>query len=48
MTTRIASDAATAGCDVAVLQASEMGRPIYERLGYRTVVEYMGYVDTQT
>ena len=45
MTTRIAEDGATDGCDVAVLQASEMGYPIYERLGYRTVVEYMGYVD---
>jgi len=45
MTTRIADDGVAAGCDVAVLQASEMGRPIYERLGYRTVVEYMGYVD---
>ena len=31
-----------AGCDVAILQASEMGRPIYERLGFRTVVEYDG------
>jgi hypothetical protein len=24
-----------------------MGRPIYERLGYRTVVEYMGYIDPE-
>jgi predicted acetyltransferase len=45
MSTRIAVDAAAAGCDVAILQASDMGFPIYERLGYRTVVEYMGYVD---
>jgi len=45
MTTRIAIDGAAAGCDVAILQASDMGRPIYERLGYRTVVQYMGYVD---
>ena len=45
MTARIAIDGVAAGCDVAVLQASEMGRPVYERLGYRTVVEYMGYVD---
>ena len=45
MTTRIVADGAAAGCDVAVLQASEMGYPIYQRLGYRTVVEYMGYVD---
>ena len=45
MTRRIVADGAAAGCDVAVLQASEMGYPIYQRLGYRTVVEYMGYVD---
>jgi len=45
MTRRIAADGAALGCDVAVLQASEMGRPIYERLGYRTVVEYVGYVE---
>ena len=45
MTARIAADGAAAGCDVAILQASEMGRTVYERLGYRTVVEYMGYVE---
>ena len=45
MTSRIAADGAAAGCDVAILQASDMGRPIYEWLGYRTVVRYMGYVD---
>ena len=45
MTDRIALDALALGCDVAVLQASEMGRPIYERLGYRTVIEYVGFVD---
>ncbi|MET1231353.1 MAG: GNAT family N-acetyltransferase [Candidatus Limnocylindrales bacterium] len=45
MTTRIVDDAVAAGCDVAVLQASEMGFAIYKRLGYRTVVEYMAYVD---
>jgi GNAT superfamily N-acetyltransferase len=45
MTMRIVDDGLAAGCDVAVLQASDMGRPIYERLGFRTVVEYMGYTD---
>jgi GNAT superfamily N-acetyltransferase len=45
MTDRIALDGRALGCDVAVLQASEMGRPIYERLGYRTVIQYVGYVD---
>jgi GNAT superfamily N-acetyltransferase len=45
MTKRVANDGARAGCDVAILQASEMGLPIYERLGYRTVVQYRGYVE---
>jgi hypothetical protein len=45
ITARVAADGRRAGCDVAILQASPMGRPIYERLGYRTVVEYLGYVD---
>jgi N-acetylglutamate synthase len=45
MTMRIVDDGAAEGCDVAILQASDMGRPIYERLGFRTVVEYVGYVD---
>ena len=45
MTERIAVDRAAAGCDTAILQASDMGRPIYERLGYRTVVEYVGFID---
>jgi GNAT superfamily N-acetyltransferase len=44
MSARIAVDGAAAGCDVAILQASDMGLPIYERLGYRTVIQYMGYV----
>ena len=28
------------GVEVVILQASAMGRPIYERMGFRTVVEY--------
>jgi alkanesulfonate monooxygenase SsuD/methylene tetrahydromethanopterin reductase-like flavin-dependent oxidoreductase (luciferase family) len=44
MTMRIVDDGAAEGCDVAILQASDVGRPIYERLGFRTVVEYDGYV----
>lgn len=45
MTARIAADGAAAGCVVAILQASSMGYPIYERMGFRTVVDYMAYVD---
>jgi len=31
--------------DEATPAASEIGYRLYERLGYRTVAEYMGYVD---
>ncbi len=45
MTAHVVADGVIAGCDVAALQASDMGRPIYERLGFRTVVRYAAYVD---
>jgi GNAT superfamily N-acetyltransferase len=45
MTMRIVDDGAAAGCDVAILQASEMGRPIYERLGFKNVLDYLGFID---
>ena len=45
MTARAVADGVVAGCEVAALQASEMGRPVYERLGFRTVVRYAAYVD---
>ncbi len=45
MTRRILGDGVADGCTVAILQASDMGRPIYERLGFRAVVEYVAYVD---
>ena len=47
MTARIVGDGMVAGCEAAALQSSEMGRPIYERLGFRTVVRYAAYVDLQ-
>ena len=43
MTARVVADGVAAGCDVAALQASNMGRPIYERMGFRTVVRYVAY-----
>jgi GNAT superfamily N-acetyltransferase len=43
MTARVVADGALAGCDAAALQASELGRPIYERLGFRIVVKYDAY-----
>jgi hypothetical protein len=47
MTARVVADGVDAGCDVAVLQASAMGRPIYERQGFRTVVRYAAYVHSE-
>lgn len=44
MTWRAIQDGAEAGCDVAVLQASDMGRPIYERMGFRLVAGYKTFV----
>ena len=45
MTARVVADGVLAGCDVGALQASVVGRPIYERLGFRTVVRYASYID---
>lgn len=45
MTARVVADGVVDGCDVAALQASGMGRPIYEHLGFRTVVRYAAYID---
>jgi GNAT superfamily N-acetyltransferase len=45
VTARVVADGALAGCDVAALQASEMGRPIYEPLGFRTVLTYAAHAN---
>lgn len=31
------------GCDIGVLQATEMGYPVYEKMGFETVVEYYDF-----
>jgi ribosomal protein S18 acetylase RimI-like enzyme len=40
MTWRCVSRGLELDCTLAVLQASEMGRPVYERMGFRTVAPY--------
>lgn len=45
MTASVLADADAAGCEVATLQASPAGQPIYERLGFRTAMHYVGYTD---
>jgi GNAT superfamily N-acetyltransferase len=40
MTRRAIADGRTAGCTLGYLQASKMGRPIYERMGFRVFEEY--------
>jgi hypothetical protein len=45
MTAHVVADGSVTGCDVAAVQASEMGRPIYHRMGFRTPVRYATYMD---
>ena len=40
MTWRAAVDGRREKCTISVLQASEMGHPVYEGMGYRTVANY--------
>jgi GNAT superfamily N-acetyltransferase len=47
MTRRILADALATGCDVAILQSSDMGRPVYEALGFREVVAYRAFIDPE-
>lgn len=44
MTWRAAQDGIEEGGSISYLQASEMGRPLYEKLGYRAVEEYQIWV----
>lgn len=44
MTRHAVNEGVTLGCTSAALQASEMGAPIYERMGFRTVAQYRTYV----
>lgn len=45
ITARVVADGVASGCDVAILQASQMGRPIYERMGFRVTDRYIGWID---
>jgi len=40
MTWRSVSRGRETGCVVATLQASELGKPVYERMGFRVVAPY--------
>ncbi len=45
ITRRILIDGALLGCTIGTLQSSDLGRPVYEAIGFRTVATYAGYVD---
>jgi ribosomal protein S18 acetylase RimI-like enzyme len=47
MTRRAIAQGAAAGCNVATLQASPLGLPIYERMGFRRVGYYRTYVEQE-
>jgi GNAT superfamily N-acetyltransferase len=40
MVWRAVMDSHEEGCTMSCLQASKMGRPVYERMGYRTIIDY--------
>jgi ribosomal protein S18 acetylase RimI-like enzyme len=48
ITRHAAGIAAEAGCTVATLQASPMGEPVYERIGFQRVGYYRTYVPAST
>ena len=45
ITRRVIADGVAAGATVAILQSSAMGRAVYERIGFRLVAEYSGWVE---
>jgi ribosomal protein S18 acetylase RimI-like enzyme len=44
VTRRAIDEGTSMGCELANLQASEMGRPVYERMGFREVSQYHTYL----
>jgi GNAT superfamily N-acetyltransferase len=44
MTWRVVDKGSEEGREIAVLQASESGQPVYERMGFRTVAAYKTFV----
>jgi predicted acetyltransferase len=43
MTWRGVLDGRATGCRLSYLRASRMGRPMYEKIGFRVVEEYRGW-----
>lgn len=44
VTRRAIDEGTRMGCELANLQASEMGKPVYERMGFREVSQYRTYL----